>query len=94
MSTQHNLYTVNSSSAIQVSPIGSGSGRDVTYQNANASGYIYLGGAGVTSSNYGYRLMPNHAISFELEEQDELYAIASAPNMKLAYISINLENKN
>lgn len=94
MSTQHNLYTISNSSATKVSPTGEGAGRDVTYQNTNASGYIYLGGSGVTSINYGYRIMPNHAISFELEEQDELYAIASAPNMKLAYISINLENKN
>ena len=94
MSTQHNLYTISNTSATQVSPTGSGTGRDVTYQNANASGYIYLGGSGVSSTNYGYRLMPNHAISFELEEQDELYAISSASNMKLAYISINLETKN
>lgn len=94
MTTQHNLYTINNTEAIQVSPNGNGAGRDVTYQNANASGYIYIGGDGVTSTNYGYRIMPNHAISFELEEQDELYAIASAPNMKLACISINLENKN
>lgn len=94
MATQHNLYTISNTEATQVSPSGGGAGRDVTYQNANASGYIYLGGSGVTSNNYGYRIMPNHAISFELEEQDELYAISSAPNMKLAYISINLENKN
>lgn len=94
MTTQHNLYTINNDLPTKVSPTAEGAGRDVTYQNANASGYIYLGSEGVTSTNYGYRIMPNHAISFELEEQDELYAIASAPNMKLAYISINLENKN
>lgn len=91
MSTNHNLYTVGTSTAVQVSPTG-GAGRDITIQNANSSGYIYVGGHDVTGSSYGYRLLPDHAISFELQDQDEIYVIASGSNMKVAVISINLES--
>jgi len=78
---------------VAVSEPSTTSGRDVTIQNVNASGYIYVGGTGVTTENYGYRISANHAISFELDSQDELYVIGSTSNMKVAVISINLEGK-
>ena len=91
MSTIHNLYTLSNSEATRLTPIGMHSGMDITIQNVNASGYIYIGGEGVTSSNYGYRIMPNHAVSWELPERDELYAISSAPDMKAAILKTSLE---
>lgn len=92
MATLHNLYTVGTATIV-VSESTNNSGRDITLQNVNQTGYIYIGAAGVTSTNYGYRLLPNHAISFELEGQDELYAIGSQNDLKLAVLSINLEGK-
>ena len=94
MSTQFNLHTVGTTTPVLVAPVDDGSGRDITIQNVNPSGYIYVGGEGVTNSNYGYRLLPDHAISFELTSQDELYVIASGSNMKAAVISINLETED
>ncbi len=88
--TTHNLYTVGTSQ-VHITPNGTHSGMDITIQNVNASGYIYVGGENVSDSNYGYRILPNHAISFELSGQDDLYVIASAPNMKAAVINMNLE---
>ena len=93
MSTQHNLYTVGTS-AVAISESQNASGTDITIQNVNASGYIYVGGIGVTSTNYGYRVAPSHAISFELDKQDELYIIGSASNLKAAVIAINLEGRD
>lgn len=92
MSTQHNLYTVGTS-AVAISESQNSSGTDITIQNVNDAGYIYVGGVGVTSTNYGYRIASNHAISFELDKQDELYIIGSASNLKAAVIAINLEGK-
>jgi len=91
VATQHNLYTVGST-AIEIMNTHTGSGRDITLQNVNSSGYIYIGNKDVTTTNYGYRLMPNHAISFELESDDEIWVVGSTSNLKLAFISINLEN--
>ena len=84
--TTHSLTTLSNTDAVRLTPNGDHSGMDITLQNVNASGYVYIGGEGVTTSNYGYRIMPNHAISFELPGYDALYAISSAPEMKLAII--------
>lgn len=92
--TAHNLYTISNTAETRLVPPGIHSGKDITLQNVNASGYIYVGGEGVTAENYGYRLLPNHAISFELAGQDALYAISSAPNMKLAVIEMQLESQD
>jgi hypothetical protein len=94
MTTTHALIALNSSTAVKLTPASEvHSGLDFTVQNANESGYIYLGGVGVTTSNYGFRLLPNHSISFELPPYDHLYAVAST-NINAAVISIGLESKN
>jgi hypothetical protein len=91
MATVHNLYTVGQT-AISVTPIIAHSGMDFTIQNSNDSGYIYIGGEGVTSSNYGHRLLPNASIAFELPSNTYIYAIASNANMKVAVIYTGLES--
>ncbi len=91
--TQHSLITLSNTSATRLTPNGTHSGMDITLQNVNASGYIYVGGNGeISDTDYGFRIMPNHSISFELPGKDELYAISSTDNMKLAVIKINLES--
>ena len=88
---QHELKTIGTT-AVRLTPLGSHSGMDITLQNINASGYIYVGANdAVSDSSYGYRILPNHAISFELPSHDALYVIGSAPNLKLAIIQTGLE---
>jgi hypothetical protein len=94
MTTTHALIALNSSTAVKLTPATEiHSGLDFTVQNPNDSGYIYLGGVGVTTSNYGFRIMPNHSISFEVAPYDHLYAVAST-NINAAVISMGLESKN
>jgi hypothetical protein len=91
--TIHALTTLSNTSATRLTPIGTHSGIDITLQNVNNSGYIYIGGnSEVSDDNYGFRLMPNHSISFELPGKDKLYAIASVNEMKIAVIKTNLES--
>jgi len=89
--TTHNIYTLSDSTATRITPNGTHSGMDITIQNVNLDGYIYVGGEGVTASSYGYRLMPSHAISFELSGSDDLYLIAENADMDAAVLQINLE---
>jgi hypothetical protein len=89
--TQHSLTTLSNTTAIQLTPNGTHSGMDITLQNVNADGYIYIGSSSVSSTNYGFRIMPNHSISFELTGNNSLYAISSVNNMKVAVIQIGLE---
>ena len=91
---EHNLYSIGSEEATRLVPLGVHSGKDITMQNVSASGYVYVGGEGVSAENYGYRILPNHSISFELPGKDAIYVVASAPNTKLAVISIGLESQD
>ncbi len=91
MSTIHNLYTLSNTVATRLTPLGMHSGMDITLQNVDATAYVYVGGEGVTSANYGYRIAPGHAISWELPEKDALYAVSDTNNSKLAVLKTSLE---
>jgi hypothetical protein len=90
--TSHALTTLSSSAATLLTPNGVHSGMDVTIQNIHASAYVYIGGEGVTTSSYGYRLNPGSAISFELPGKDALYAITDTNSSQVAIIKTNLES--
>jgi hypothetical protein len=65
---------------------------DITIQNVHESAVVYIGGEGVTSSNYGFRINPGSAISFELPGRDALFAISNTNNSKVAVLKTNLES--
>lgn len=89
----HSLLSVSNSQATRVSPNGTHSGVDITIQNVNPNGYIYVGSNDqVTSSNYGFRILPNHSISFELPGKDSLYVVASTTGLSAAVMITNLES--
>ena len=92
--TQHEVYTLSNVTETRLTPNGTHSGMDITLQNVNDAGYIYIGGEGVTSVSYGYRISANHAWSVELSGQDALYAIAETDGMELAKITVGLEDGN
>ena len=87
----HSLKTLSNTTSLRLTPNGVHSGMDITLQNVNDSGYVYVGGSDVSTTNYGFRIMPNHSISFELPGNDALYAIASVNQLKLAVIETGLE---
>jgi len=90
---QHSLITLSNSQTTRVSPHGIHSGVDITIQNVNTTGYIYVGSnESVTSSDYGFRIMPNHSISFELPGRDSLYIIGSLDGLTCAVMITNLES--
>jgi hypothetical protein len=90
--TQHSLTTLSSSSATRLIPNGTHSGMDITIQNVHASAVVYIGGEGVTSLNYGYRLSPDTAFSIELTGYDALYAITDTNGSKIGVLKTGLES--
>jgi hypothetical protein len=64
---------------------------DITIQNFDATAYVYIGGEGVTAENFGFRLNPGSAISFELPGRDALYAITDTDESQIAVLKTNLE---
>jgi hypothetical protein len=89
--TTHALTTLSSTSATRLTPNGLHSGMDITIQNVDSSAYVFLGGEGVTASDYGHRLAPGSAWSVELPGLDALYAITDTNSSKVAIIKMGLE---
>jgi hypothetical protein len=89
--TIHALTTLSNTSATRLTPNGTHSGLDITIQNVHAEAYVYIGGTGVTSASYGYRLAPGSAWSIELSGRDSLYAITDTNNSKVAVLSTSLD---
>ncbi len=92
--TLHAHTTLSNTTATRLSPNGLHSGMDITIQNIHESAYVYVGGEGVTASNYGYRIAPSAAFSIELPGQDALYAISTVNSSKVAILQTGLETGN
>ena len=90
--TTHSLTTLSNSSATLLTPEGTHSGMDITLQNVHATAIVYIGGTGVSSNNYGYRLDPGTAFSIELAGRDALYAITDTNGSKVAVLKSSLES--
>jgi hypothetical protein len=90
----HSLTTLSNSSATRSTPTGIHSGFDLTVQNVHATAIVYIGGQGVTSTDYGYRLDPGTAWSVELSSADYLYAVTDTNGSKVAVLKTNLESGN
>lgn len=91
---QHEIHVLSDVTATQLTPNGIHSGMDITLQNVNDAGFIYIGGEGVTSASYGYRIPAGHAWSVELSGQDDLFAVAETNGMSLAKLTVGLESGN
>ena len=90
--TTHLLTQISSSEATRLTPPGIHSGIDITIQNLDTEAFIYIGGEGVNSEDFGYRIGPNMAWSVELPGADAIYAIASVNGTYIAVLKTGLEN--
>jgi hypothetical protein len=89
--TIHAKVILSNASATRITPNGTNSGIDFTIQNIDSAAYVYIGGQGVTASDYGYRIAPNNAISFELTGRDAIYAISNVNGSAIATVQVGLE---
>ena len=78
----HGTKTVTSSAAV----LGALFISKVIISNNNASGVAYLGGSGVTTSSYGYKLNPQMAIELEVDNLNDIYVIGDAITLTYVYL--------
>lgn len=90
MATFHAVHTITSTPVL-VSPEGVHSGFDITIQNNSATANAFVGGEGVSSSSYGFKLKPDTAISFELPSKNDLYVVSDG-TATVSVIRIGLED--
>lgn len=91
MATYHQLLTLSNTTETEVTPGANHSGLDVTVQNVDVQANVFIGGEGVTASNYGYRIAPGAAISFEVNPADRIYVISDVNESQAALMRIFLE---
>ncbi len=92
--TTHATISLSSETATRLTPNGLHSGMDITIQNFDDAAYVYIGGEDVTTEDFGFRINPGSAISFELPGRDALYAITDTDQSKVAVLKTNLETGN
>ena len=92
--TTHLTTQLSNTEATRLTPIGVHSGMDITIQNLETEGFIYIGGEGVDSESFGYRIAPATAWSIELPGTDALYAISESNGAYIAVLKTGLENGN
>lgn len=92
MATTHSLITLSNTTGTRLTPSGAHSGMDFTVQNIDATATVYLGGEGVTSSSYGFKLTAGAAWSIELPPLDAIYAISGTDGTGVAILYTGLEN--
>lgn len=88
MATTHSLLYVYNASTLIVDSNPS-VGHDVTIQN-NGDQNLFIGGEGVNSEDFGFKLVPGAAISFELDSQDKIYAWCDTSTL-VSILKVNLE---
>jgi hypothetical protein len=89
--TTHSNPQLSNTEATRLTPEGMHSGMDITIQNLSDTAYVYLGGEGVNTEDFGYRLAPGAAWSVELPGLNSLYAIADTNGTYLAVLKTGLE---
>jgi len=89
--TIHALTQLSNTTATRLTPNGIHSGMDITIQNVDETAIVYLGGEGVTSSNYGFKLNPSEIFSVELPGADAIYALSTINASKIAILKFSLE---
>lgn len=92
--TLHSIYILANDTATRLTPAGKHSGMDITIQNIDSAAYVFIGAEGVTAEDYGFRLAPGSAISFELPGKDALYAVSDTADSAIAVLKTNLESGN
>lgn len=61
-------------------------GQSILVQNPSTTVTVYLGGTDVTSSVYGYRLLPNQSVSIDLYPGEQLYAAVASSTQTVSVI--------
>tara|TARA_S200002703_G_scaffold120075_1_gene105840 strand:+ start:93 stop:374 length:282 start_codon:yes stop_codon:yes gene_type:complete len=92
MATYHDLLTLSDTTETELTPGANHSGLDVTIQNVDDTAIVYIGGTGVTASDYGFKLTPGAGFSVEMNPYDRLYAISDTNGSNAALLRVFLED--
>jgi hypothetical protein len=93
MSLNHSLVTLNTTTAtILTIPADQedsySSQLTISIQNLNATHFVFLGNATVSTSSYGFRIDPGQTFTAVLAPQDEIYAVTDTGTTNVGVIRV------
>lgn len=82
MAVTHDRVSVTDSATLLSDASNDRAGHSVLVQNVTAT-TVYLGGEGVTDSDYGVALTQNSDVSIDLQQGEKLYGIVTTGSVTL-----------
>ena len=92
--TTHSIIPLSNATATRLTPNGTHSGFDITIQNVDEEAVVYIGGEGVTTTDYGFKITAGAAWSVELPSKDAIYAISDTNESAVAVLKLGLESQD
>jgi hypothetical protein len=88
MAISHAIVSVgNTATLLTVAALGGGKdGSTILVQNPAGGQAVFIGGSGVTSTSYGYKLAIDSSISIELNQGEALYAVVASSTQSVAVL--------
>jgi hypothetical protein len=96
VAVKHSTVTVGIAATDLISPVADASGnnydlaRRVTISNPGSVS-VFIGGPGVTTTDFGYELKATSQVSFDLHQTDVLYGVVIGPgtqNVHLLHLAV------
>ena len=88
MAINHAIVSVGSTATL-LTVAASGGGKDgstILIQNPSGGQAVYIGGAGVTTSSYGFILAVNSDMSIELNQDEAVYGVVASSTPSVAVL--------
>jgi len=77
MAVTHARVSVGTTATKLTSDYDGKDGQTINVQNPSASTTVYLGGEGVTTTDYGFALAVGTSFSIELQDDEKLYGVVA-----------------
>jgi len=78
MAVTHGQVSVGTTATLLSSTSAGRDGQTVLVQNPSGGVNVYIGGAGVTTTAYGYLLIGGSAFAIDLQDGEGLYAVVAS----------------
>ena len=78
MAVSHARVSVGTTATQLTSDFDGKDGQTINVQNPAGGADVYLGGAGVTTTSYGFLLGAGISFSVELQDDEKLYAVVAS----------------
>ena len=88
MAIEHAIVGLTTTATL-LTVAASGGGKDgstILIQNPAGGQAVFLGGAGVTSASYGFKLAVDSNISIDLDQDEALYGVVASSTQSVAVL--------